>query len=154
MKNAVFWDMAPCRYFVKRRFGGTYHLHLTVWLSAPAHARSSLAVVLFFSNLKMEAIRSSETSVNTMSTRRHIPQDGFLQAIINTILLIFLSYEMDFTYVYFKEYNFFIRLRLVIFNLHIPKSSQIFCKVSPIFRPDTPCRFLYYYMMVVLFCSS
>jgi hypothetical protein len=28
MKNAVFWDVAPCRYFVNRRFGGTYHLHL------------------------------------------------------------------------------------------------------------------------------
>jgi hypothetical protein len=23
MKNAVFWDVAPCRYFVNRRFGGT-----------------------------------------------------------------------------------------------------------------------------------
>jgi hypothetical protein len=23
MKNAVFWDVAPCRYCVKRRFGGT-----------------------------------------------------------------------------------------------------------------------------------
>jgi hypothetical protein len=28
MKNAVFWDVAPCRYFVKRRFGGTFRLHL------------------------------------------------------------------------------------------------------------------------------
>jgi hypothetical protein len=28
MKNAVFWDVAPCRYFINRRFGGTYHLHL------------------------------------------------------------------------------------------------------------------------------
>jgi hypothetical protein len=27
MKNAVFWDVAPCRYFVNRRFGGTYCLH-------------------------------------------------------------------------------------------------------------------------------
>jgi hypothetical protein len=27
MKNAVFWDVAPCRYFVNRRFGGTYRLH-------------------------------------------------------------------------------------------------------------------------------
>jgi hypothetical protein len=29
-----------------------------------------------FSTLKMEAIRSSETSVHTRSTRRHIPEDG------------------------------------------------------------------------------
>jgi hypothetical protein len=27
-KNAVIWDMAPCRYCVKRRFGGTYRLRL------------------------------------------------------------------------------------------------------------------------------
>jgi hypothetical protein len=28
MKNTVFWDVAPCRYFVNRRFGGTYCLPL------------------------------------------------------------------------------------------------------------------------------
>jgi hypothetical protein len=28
MKKAVFWDVAPCRYCVSRRFGGTYRLHL------------------------------------------------------------------------------------------------------------------------------
>jgi hypothetical protein len=28
IKNAVFWDMAPCRSCVNRRFGGTYRLHL------------------------------------------------------------------------------------------------------------------------------
>jgi hypothetical protein len=28
MKNAVFWDVAPCRYCVERRFGGPYRLHL------------------------------------------------------------------------------------------------------------------------------
>jgi hypothetical protein len=28
MKNAVFWDVAPCRYYVNRRFRGTYRLHL------------------------------------------------------------------------------------------------------------------------------
>jgi hypothetical protein len=26
--NALFWDVAPCRYFVNWRFGGTYRLHL------------------------------------------------------------------------------------------------------------------------------
>jgi hypothetical protein len=41
-------------------------------LQPPAHAGSSLAD---FSTLKMEAIRSSETSVHTRSTRRHIPED-------------------------------------------------------------------------------
>jgi hypothetical protein len=28
MKNAVFWDAAPCISCVTRRFGGTYRLHL------------------------------------------------------------------------------------------------------------------------------
>jgi hypothetical protein len=28
MKKAVFWDVAPCRSRVNRRFGGTYRLHL------------------------------------------------------------------------------------------------------------------------------
>jgi hypothetical protein len=27
-KNSVFWDIAPCRSCVNRRFGGTYRLHL------------------------------------------------------------------------------------------------------------------------------
>jgi hypothetical protein len=28
MKNAVLWDVAPCRSCVNRRFGGTYRLQL------------------------------------------------------------------------------------------------------------------------------
>jgi hypothetical protein len=28
MKNAVFWDVAPYRYYVNRRFGGANLLHL------------------------------------------------------------------------------------------------------------------------------
>jgi hypothetical protein len=28
VKNAVFWDLAPCSSCVNRRFGGTYRLHL------------------------------------------------------------------------------------------------------------------------------
>jgi hypothetical protein len=28
LKNAVFWDVVPCRSSVNRRFGGTYRLHL------------------------------------------------------------------------------------------------------------------------------
>jgi hypothetical protein len=46
-------------------------------LQPPAHAGSSLAD---FSTLKMETIRSSETSVHTRSTRRHIPEDGILHS--------------------------------------------------------------------------
>jgi hypothetical protein len=46
-------------------------------LQKPVHAGSSLAD---FSTLKMEAIRSSETSVHTRSTRRHIPENGILHS--------------------------------------------------------------------------
>jgi hypothetical protein len=85
MKNAVFWDVAPCRSCVNLHFGGTYRLHLqdrkirkrgtsVSRLQPPAHAGSSLAD---FSILKMEAIYF-EMSVHTRSTRRDIPEDGTL----------------------------------------------------------------------------
>jgi hypothetical protein len=28
IKNAIFWDVAPCTSCVNQRFGGTYRLHL------------------------------------------------------------------------------------------------------------------------------
>jgi hypothetical protein len=31
IKNSVFWDMAPCRSCMNRRFGGTYRPHLHGW---------------------------------------------------------------------------------------------------------------------------
>jgi hypothetical protein len=62
MKNAVFWDVTPCRSCVN------------MWLQT-TDAGSSL---VDFLTLKMEAIRSSETSVHTRSTRLHIPEDGIL----------------------------------------------------------------------------
>jgi hypothetical protein len=46
-------------------------------LQPPAHAGSSRAD---FSTLKMEAIRSSETSVHRSSIQRHIPEDGILHS--------------------------------------------------------------------------
>jgi hypothetical protein len=50
-----------------------FKVFTVVTMQTPAQAGSSLAD---FSTLKMEAIRSSETSVHTRSTRRHIPEDG------------------------------------------------------------------------------
>jgi hypothetical protein len=46
-----------------------------VWLQPPAHAGTSHAA---YSTMQMEAIRTSETSVHTRSTQRHIPEDGIL----------------------------------------------------------------------------
>jgi hypothetical protein len=80
MKNAVFWDVAPCRYSVSRHFGETYRLHLQ---------GSSLAV---FSTFKMKATRSSETSVHTRSTWGHIPQNGILRR-----LYVQPKYQLTFT---------------------------------------------------------
>jgi hypothetical protein len=91
MKKAVFWDVAPCRNCVNRRFGGKYRLHLQGRKQEPARAGAtdtsvapalagSLADFFLSSTLKMEAILSSETSVNTISKRRHIQEDGFLHS--------------------------------------------------------------------------
>jgi hypothetical protein len=72
MKNAVFWDLAPCRSCLNRRFGGTYRLHL----QGRKIRERGTSVSRW---LKMETIISSETSVHTRSTRSHIPEDGILQ---------------------------------------------------------------------------
>jgi hypothetical protein len=72
MKNVVFWDVALCR--------SCFNQHL----EPPAHAGSPLAD---FSTLKMEAIRSSETSVNAISIQRHIPEDDILRCIIVFLML-------------------------------------------------------------------
>jgi hypothetical protein len=85
MKNAVFWDVAPCRSCGNQHFGGAYRLHLqgrksheqgtsvSGWLQT--HAGFSLTDI---PAVKMEAICSSETSIHTRSTWRHIPQDSIL----------------------------------------------------------------------------
>jgi hypothetical protein len=83
MKNAVFWDVGSCRYFVNRRFGGTYRLHLQGRRNPRAinqRERVATRSSWISSTLKMEAIRSSETSVNEIPTRRHIPEDGILHS--------------------------------------------------------------------------
>jgi hypothetical protein len=102
-KMPSFGIWSNVRSCVSRRFAETYRLHLqgtktcqrgtslSRWLQTespvekypaiggdslqpPAQAGSSLAD---FSTMKMEAIYSSETSVHTRSTRRHIPEEAF-----------------------------------------------------------------------------
>jgi hypothetical protein len=86
VKNAVFWDMEPCGLIINR-FGGTCRLHLQ---GRRNNAREesvgrliTCCLTLFLSRvisstLKMEATRSSETSVYNKPTRCHISEDGIL----------------------------------------------------------------------------
>jgi hypothetical protein len=56
MKSTIFWVITPCSPLsVNRRFGGTYFLLLARWF---------LAETIFFT-LEMEAMCSSETSIDT-----------------------------------------------------------------------------------------
>jgi hypothetical protein len=84
MKSIIFWDMTPCSLLsFNRRFGGTYRFHLQgrrnrfskTSIQAACHLLAGFAK-LISSTLKMKAISSSETSVETQqTTRRHIPED-------------------------------------------------------------------------------
>jgi hypothetical protein len=75
LKNAVFWDVATCRSCVNWRFGGTYCLRLQGRKICERGTKFSRWIQ---TTLKMEPIRSSETSVHTRSTPRHIPEDGII----------------------------------------------------------------------------
>jgi hypothetical protein len=63
--------------FSEEHIASNFMLGVSASLHPPAHAGFSLAD---FSTLKMKAIRSSETSVHTRSTRRYIPENGTLHS--------------------------------------------------------------------------
>jgi hypothetical protein len=65
VKNVIFWDVMQCRYFVNRRFRGMYRLHLQDIRNPRAMNQREQVAVDY----------SSETSVNKISTLRHIPED-------------------------------------------------------------------------------
>jgi hypothetical protein len=92
MKSTIVWDLTPCNPLkVHRRFGGTYRLHLQGWKITRArnHCENMWQAENFFdagffpslfSTLKIEAIYSSETSVDFQRTTwRYISEDSTLQ---------------------------------------------------------------------------
>jgi hypothetical protein len=86
LKSTLVSDVTPCiPVEFHRRFGGTYCLsfhgrRIPQASSKNIDIKQSLAVILvYFSALKMEAIRSSETSVKFYRTaRRHMPENSML----------------------------------------------------------------------------
>jgi hypothetical protein len=76
-----------------------HHSFLLTVKQPAAHICSTLAD---YSTLKMEAIRSSETSVNPSSTQRHIPEDNILHShrfeslIIIIIIIIIINFALPF----------------------------------------------------------
>jgi hypothetical protein len=95
MKITIFWDtrITPCSPLsVNRRFGRAYLLHLqgrkNKFSKKPTwkHVASWFLAVLIFSTLKIEAICSSETSVQSTDYKGVISQNIVL-FIINICLL-------------------------------------------------------------------
>jgi hypothetical protein len=85
-KNTEFWDVAPFGSCKNRRFGESYRLIISVTrsselestLTAPTNRSTLHASSPILVTLMMETIASSEMSIFTRSTRRHIPEDGIL----------------------------------------------------------------------------
>jgi hypothetical protein len=77
--TAVFWDLTQCGSCKNRRFGGTYLHHQgekNRWAGVTAAVPSSL----FLSTVMTEAMCSSESSVITRATRRHVAEGGILHS--------------------------------------------------------------------------
>jgi hypothetical protein len=73
MKIAVFWDVAPCRSYVNRRFGGTYCLHFRVEKPAskePAFFRFSCDISFNAAAWRLYHIKGSEHHLQACSSVR------------------------------------------------------------------------------------
>jgi hypothetical protein len=80
MKSTISWDKRPYGLLkVNRGFGGTYRLHLQADLCLPPPF-TLVSHSAYSSTLKMEAIYSSDASVNLQwTTRPYVPEDSTLQ---------------------------------------------------------------------------
>jgi hypothetical protein len=77
MNIAIFLDIEPCSPSVKRHYGRACNLHLQDLKSAEQEI-----------SVKMEVIRSSETSDHIPSTRRYIPEDCKIYTAFTSIFSI------------------------------------------------------------------
>jgi hypothetical protein len=99
VKSTIFWDITPSSPLtINRRFGGTYRLQIQGRKISLARSRRKSrwqaetppGKTPGFVTLKMEAIYSSETPVDTQrTTRRYIPEDGTLHKHRGKILKCF-----------------------------------------------------------------
>jgi hypothetical protein len=90
MKRIIFWDITPCSLLsVNQCFGGTYRLHLQGRRNkfSKKQANKQVLAELISSTMKMKAICSSETTVDTqLTTGRYILEYTVHQETINDLL--------------------------------------------------------------------
>jgi hypothetical protein len=117
MKNVVFWDISPCGSCRNRRFVRTYRLYppgeniqRTKNTLARASDCSTLRSIVAIANMFLVlcfhpddgggGIFSSETSIPTRTSRRHIPEDDILTNHVhfNCESITFISYHFVFLY--------------------------------------------------------
>jgi hypothetical protein len=100
MKSTLFWDITPCS---PLKVG--FHLQGRHILSHFLLAR------LILSTLNMEAICSSETSVDSQrTTRRYIPEDDTLQETLVGVLLCLCNVKINFFCFMHKQNKFLLCL--------------------------------------------
>jgi hypothetical protein len=131
MKSFIVWCITPCSLFkVNRCFGGIYRLHLQgrrisrarnqsqsmIWELCLPPAFRLVSCSTYSSTLKMEAICSSETSVETRrTTRRHIPEDDTLHNHRCENLKSYISTKTLYTFIMYFTYN----VHLIVLDLII-----------------------------------
>jgi hypothetical protein len=133
MKSIIFWDMTPCSPLsVNRRFGGTYRLRLqgrrNMFSKKPASKLATCFLAeLTSSTMKMDAICSSETSVDTQrTTRSHIPEND---APLRDPCL---SHLMFYTSGYFQHFILKHRQSLYFFGMRFSLPLQYYTDLNGI----------------------
>jgi hypothetical protein len=96
MNVAIFWDITPCSPYVN-------HVYMFTCESVSYHLTLFLARVIS-STLKMEATRSSDTSVYNKPTGRYIPEDGVLQICLTSVHLFLVSLQLPVNVLYTQQH--------------------------------------------------